>query len=234
MKLYHGTSFEYLEQILKEGIKPRGSKPSNWSKFKSRPDMVYLTTTYPFFFARAVEDKSSNDKSVVFEIESDLLNQESFFPDEDFIYQVLQSQYKKDKKKPPSHLNIKRRLEDYQQNWQLSLSGLGNCCYNKTVPLSAIIRYCIVDFSQRKNLSISMDPSISLLNHRFCGEEYRKTLSWFFGDTPLLPQVEKFKYFENVPSIGHKGIEIWEAESASRVGIEVVCLFNKESKNDIK
>jgi hypothetical protein len=232
MKLYHGTSFEYLEQILKEGIRPRGSKPSNWSKFKSRPDMVYLTTTYPFFFARAVESKLPNEKVVVFEIESNLLDQENFFPDEDFIYQVLQGQYKKEGKKPPSHLHIKRRLEDYQQNWQLSLKGLGNCCYNKTIPSSMIIRYCIVDFSQRKRLAMNIDPSISLLNHRFCGEEYKKMLLWFFGDIPLLPQIERFKLFENTSSIGHKGIEIWKEESASRLGIEIKHILQEVNKNE--
>ena len=51
LKLYHGTSSRFLDRILKHGIKPRGKGTSQWDKFPSRPDLVYLTTAYPFYFA---------------------------------------------------------------------------------------------------------------------------------------------------------------------------------------
>jgi hypothetical protein len=51
MKLYHGCSFENLRSIMTTGLHPRLEKKSNWKKAPSRPDMVYLTVAYPFYFA---------------------------------------------------------------------------------------------------------------------------------------------------------------------------------------
>jgi hypothetical protein len=51
MKLYHGCSANDLLSIMTNGLCPRSDKKSNWKKNPSRPDMVYLTVAYPFYFA---------------------------------------------------------------------------------------------------------------------------------------------------------------------------------------
>ncbi len=86
MKLYHGTSKQALEGILKEGILPRKEGVCNWEKYPSSPKMVYLTVAYPFYFGLVHASKS--EEIVVLEIDSDLLATSKLYPDEDYLSQV--------------------------------------------------------------------------------------------------------------------------------------------------
>ena len=81
MLLYHGTSLKNLLKILSNGsITPRKGK-GNWSKgFISRKGFVYLTDTYPLYFAYTAA--KGKDKPVILEIEVD---ESEIYPDEDFI-----------------------------------------------------------------------------------------------------------------------------------------------------
>ncbi|MCE5302613.1 MAG: hypothetical protein LLF97_05825 [Planctomycetaceae bacterium] len=117
MLLYHGTTATILNNILQEGIKPRGDRPSLWPDLPSRPDCAYMTDGYGFYFAVAVQEY---DKKVVFEIDTDRLNQRLLLPDEDFVVQlamnVLGSQrwaeFTTDAKKDFGR-EIKENLEKY-------------------------------------------------------------------------------------------------------------------------
>ena len=187
MKLYHGTSFKHLEKILKIGIAPRFRRKTVWPDNPSRKDMVYLTTAYPFYFAQsAAMDKS---KLVVFETNSDNLNNDRIFPDEDFIYQQLKIQ----KQELPLE-DIRDMIDGWQIYWKDSIKGLGNCAYQGLITTSSITRYCIADLSERSTLTMNiLDPSISLMNYKFMGEYYRQLVAWFFGDVNELPQVKQSK-----------------------------------------
>jgi len=177
--LYHGTSYKNLNSILKNGIRPRGKRKGNWKEYPSRPDMVYLTNAYAPFFAI----QSSKDKALILELDPAFLNQKSFYPDEDFIAQAIATQ--QNLSIEDVHCGIRENLEDYQHHAVDSLNGLGNICHKGTVPLSAISRYCVIDIKERADLVMSaIDPSISLMNYRFCGSRYRSIVSWIFGDRP--------------------------------------------------
>ncbi len=45
MRICHGTSSVHLESILKDDLKPRGQKASNW-KAARHSDLVYLSQEY--------------------------------------------------------------------------------------------------------------------------------------------------------------------------------------------
>ena len=91
MKLYHGCSVEHLRSIVTEGLCPRSEKKSNWKKAPSRPDMVYLTDAYPFYFLLTHQGFAA-----VVEINTRGLSRKQFFPDEDFIALVLSEQQEKE------------------------------------------------------------------------------------------------------------------------------------------
>ena len=38
IRLFHGTSKKHLDSILRRGLQPRGTNPSNWEDFPSAPD----------------------------------------------------------------------------------------------------------------------------------------------------------------------------------------------------
>jgi len=180
VKLYHGTSGSGIGSIIKSGIRPRGRRRGNWKQYPSRADMVYMTTAYPLWFA--IQSVSEKCEAVVLEVDSDRLDERLMHPDEDFIAQAVASHKKCGVES--IHDEIRKTLEHYQEHWKDSVAHLGNCAFRGVVPFDAVTRYCTIDLENQKPLILNCDPSISLLNYRFCGEKYRSLVSWLFGDRP--------------------------------------------------
>jgi hypothetical protein len=191
MILYHGTSGGLLPSIRTKGLVPRRRRKSNWKDYPSRSDMVYLTTAYPLWFAFQAMDEA--ELALVLEIDGDRLQQGEWFPDEDFVAQCLAGQ--NDQPLKEVHLPLVRNLEDYRHHWRDSIAGLGNAAYRGVIPFSAVTRYCMVDMAKQKRLHLMCDPTISLMNYKFCGDNYREMVAWLFGDRPDYP-------------IGHGGNEL--------------------------
>ena len=221
MKIYHGTKETRMTQILSRGIKPRRKNPGNWEHtYLSRPDMVYLSIAYPFYFALNAKGKK---RLIVFEIETDFLDPDDFYPDEDFIVQALKAQ---GDKKSLSELQeqVRDDLTEYQRHWEDSIEGLGNCCYQNVIPYEAITRYCLFDFDLRPELAMLMaDPVISLMNFMICREKYADLVAWMFGD------VEKLKldpFSDQIPAeelddLWKEQREFWDKQSQNKTGIEI-------------
>lgn len=211
MNLYHGTSTEYLMSALKQGLRPRRQRASNWSQNPSRPDMVYLTTAYPFYYATRGQDHPT---VVVFEIDATKLDEARLYPDEDFVGELIRM---RDGGMPTESQQkaIRENLEAFQNMWRKSLAALGNCAYRGTIPPRAITRYCLFDSAARPELTFCcMDASINVMNFRFQGNELEKLVAWFFGDRKLLPQVNDAETDEDR--------KLWVTQSKDRTGIEVV------------
>src|SRR3990172_3590894 len=113
MKLYHGTKYKFLDIILKYGLAPRTDKKSNFEDLPSHPEMVYLSTAYPWYYAVLTEEGLG--KGVVFEIDLDILDPSKLYPDEDFIVQTLNEQ---NKEQEIEHSDIRENLLLYQAYWQ--------------------------------------------------------------------------------------------------------------------
>lgn len=175
MRLYHGTCARHLERILDRGLEPRRRRKGNWKEFPSRPEMVYLTTAYAPYFAISA---AKNNMALILEVEPDPAN---LYPDEDFISQVLA--FQSGKSLEEVHRKVVRNLEGYRHHSRDSLEGLGNASHRGSIPSSRISRYCLLDSNLRPELAMfALDPSISIMNYRFCGARYRSIISWLFGD----------------------------------------------------
>lgn len=185
MKLYHGTSSKHLPSILKNGLVPRGSnnKRSNWNHtIKSRAGFVYLTSAYAGYFAFCSTKKK--EKGVILEIDTDKLDEKLFFPDEDFLGQIVHSQRKDgDLIKQTHEIDIIAN----QHLWKKSVEMLGNCCYKNVIPITAITRYVEIDNKRSDILWAVADPTISIINFRFCSYKYIELTKWLFGDRENAP-----------------------------------------------
>jgi len=224
--LYHGTNAKNLNAILSKGIQPRGKKKGNWDAFPSRSDMVYLTTAYAPYFA--IQSCDSGQKALILELDRNNIDQAQLYPDEDFVVQCLAAQ--NNQAIEDIHEDIKDTLECYQHHFEDSINGLGNVCYKGVVPSNAISRYCLIDSKTRSDLMMmSLDPSISLMNYRFCGSRYRSIISWLFGDRSdfeigigdnetYLEMMEK-----SVPGSKERTMKLF----SNREGIEVVDLRSR-------
>lgn len=138
--------------------------------------MVYLTNSYAPFFA--IQGSKGKENALILEVEVD---EDSLYPDEDFIVQALAQQ--SGRAIDEIHEEIKDSIEDYRHHALDSLEHLGNCSHKGRLPETSVTRYCIIDTFSRPDLGmICMDPCISLLNYRFCGSRYRSIISWLFGD----------------------------------------------------
>ena len=215
MKLYHGTSESKFAKIRTTGLRPRSKKAGNWDKFPSRSDMVYLTTAYAVYFGiQASED----ERIAVIEVDTDWLPPSNFYPDEDFIAQVVAS--RRGVGIDEVHQEIREDLEIYQQNWELSIENLGNCCYKGLIPPDAMTRVAFFDIKKRPTIAMmAMDPMISIMNYRLCSKKYIGLISWIFGDSQFL--VDDFSGFDDKSEMMKKRREYWERQSQDREGIEV-------------
>ena len=179
--LYHGTTTKHLKSILRNGLRPRGRRKSNWDHYPSRGDMVYLTTAYAPYFA--VTQLDEGEQGVIVEVATNKLNATSLYPDEDFIAQALAHQWKM----PLGivHKRVRRTLHNYQHHTADSVQALGNAAHKGEIPLGAITRYATIDGDAQSYLFwIALDPCISLLNYRFMGPKYRSIIAWIMGDRP--------------------------------------------------
>jgi hypothetical protein len=172
--LYHGTSLSNFKKIIKQGIKPRGRKASNWKGIGiSRPDLVYLTNCYASYYAICA--MGEKDKAVVIRVKIDP-KKIKLYLDEEFLYHALRFhqsdnlQMSKDLYSTinPKNLNplIKSQLKR-EVTWVDSLNYLGtvSCDY---VPVENIVSYAILD----KKDYLFCDPSINPLNYKICSGEY--------------------------------------------------------------
>lgn len=226
--LYHGTHLVNLDSILRVGLRPRGYEPSCWTRYESRPDMVYLTDAYGFYFADEGDDAYDDGNAIklVIEVDGNLLDPDLFYPDEDFLAQV--SVKKGDAASiDDCHFAIRDNLESYRlingkPAWSESIATLGTCAYRGTIPPSAITRYCLFDFRDRPILLamiLDADP-----RDGFEHDKHQKLTAWMFGDTEKLPRMDLQRFKRVIlqgdsPLFHHIN---WRREERWRAGIEVV------------
>jgi len=232
MKIYHGTSQVIARKSAYSGLAPRGSKrDSNWNEqFESNPDMVYLTTTYALYFA-CVATKQSN--IAVIEIETDRLDKKKFYPDEDFICEVVRRQntsFRTKEQEKKLHEYVRNNLDRFQGNWSESLKILGNICYKGVIPAVAITRYATFDLAKDSGiLAISMmDPVVCATNHEIFGKFYRQFIAWLFDDVRELPHVKEG--MDTLARIEEGGEEKEEkgGEDTAGLGSDMAIHFEKQ------
>jgi len=167
--LYHGTSKKNLEKILKEGIKPRGDKKSNWETGigTSRNDLVYLTYCYACYYAGEA-CKEDDDIPVVIKVRINQ-NKTELFPDEEYIFRASQDKWKdmSDTDKISLYNSLDPKMSRINPNlrdvWKESLKFMGTVCV-ESVPVHNIIGYAELSFKDAE-LYEHIDPSVSPENY---------------------------------------------------------------------
>jgi len=213
MKLYHGTRLGLLPEILKRGIVPRGKEnsSSNWEE-ESIPGHIYLTEAYAPYYALCAANKN-NDKVLVLEVETEKFIDRSFYPDEDYIFQL-----NKIRKKALTLSEIRNNIEHYRSLTWDSLSKLGNVAYKGCIPATAITRYVIFNQDERPYITSKVDPTITVINYHLLGKFYRDFTKWMFEDVP-----DFGKPFVLPPEMVNEKEELLHImEVSNRDGIEVV------------
>lgn len=230
MLLYHGTSFARWEQIKDTGILPRKlSGVSNWEHtIESEANTIYLTDAYaPYFSFQTIADGEPNF-AVIIEIDSDRLTQSKFVADEDALEQVSRQVKNgdglpKDMSMEDRTLHYRKMAPTYAQHgygYEWSLKALGTCGYRGKIPLKAITRVAIVDLSVNKQMSVFLDPSISIINYQFVGSKYRALLKMVFGDEPNpedMQMLEMTGILRGFDSLNREGITIESVGSKKKL-----------------
>jgi len=182
MKLYHGTSLKNFIRILKDGeIRPRPKDDKgNWGHtYVSYEGFVYLTDTYPLYYAyQACKD---NDKPVILEIEID---ENCLYPDEDFVRLIVQKQHN------VSMENADKIMKEYyidvHSNKHLaidSLERIGTACYYGFIPVEWITRVCVLWDKWVAYNHIDHVVS-SVMGHAVLKNKYQPLLNYLFNAAP--------------------------------------------------
>lgn len=183
MILYHGTSGFVARKAVEDGLQPRRNHGvSNWKHtVESHPDCVYLTDIYGPYFAMTA---SKDGEMGLIEIDSDLLDTRQMVPDEDFLEQASRSKVfhrKRDMKARTT--SLRKSLKQYSGLWRQSVQQLGTCAYYGAIPSSAITRVSVLKpESNPEIITMFSDPTITILNHRFCFDVYKMLTNWMMGE----------------------------------------------------
>ena len=172
--LYHGTSLSNLKKIIKQGIKPRYKRKSNWTELGvSKPNLVYLTNCYACYYASA-SLKKEGDEGVIIKVRIDP-KKTKLYLDEEFIYHFLRYNIINSRKEAiklynsidPKNINTVIKNKKRIPTWQDSLNFMGtvSCDY---VPIENIIGYSILD---RPGIYYC-DPTINPLNYKIMSGIY--------------------------------------------------------------
>lgn len=191
MLLYHGTSEANLALILDCGIMPRSiTTRSNWAHtVSSNENAVYLSNAYPLYFAKQACD--TNERLVVLEVDTDLLDETNLVADEDAVEQALRG-----RDDLPSSWNMVKRTQYYRDrierySYEQSLAALGSCAHLGVIPSQAITRVAYVSREAFGGMArCGYDPSISVLGYMAMGDSYRKSTAWLFN-----PEAVEQEYF---------------------------------------
>jgi len=179
MKLYHGTSSRYLDDILKNGIRPREQTGnSNWKgSVISKKGFVYLTTAYPVYFAFSAVDKDAD--LLVIETEVD---EKNLYPDEDYIAMCLHKHDEKFKHMDLKDVNKFVNPEEYKEYWEASYKHNGNVCHKGIIKSSQIVRHVIIPRDEfGVIMSIGGDSMPIPINYMIQGELYRNYMKVLFN-----------------------------------------------------
>lgn len=222
LKLYHGTTATALASIAAHGIKPRGkaNKTNNWKHtVGSNQDTVYLTDSYAFYFAWCAAARRRDDLALV-EVDCDGLRA-NLQADEDAV-----EQSNRGRDGLPADWDMKRRTIYYRSRAHLysaaqSLEVLGTCGHRGTVPVSALRRIVTIKHEECLRLILQgFDPSISTLNYKILGAQYRQGVRWFFDDEPVC---------EKNPSLTRDVITVYDNLTAALASVKTPL---KETQHD--
>lgn len=169
--LYHGTSQENAEKIMKEGFKT--DQKYNW-EVKSKKGFVYLSKAYAPFYAM---NATKSDKLALIKVEVDL---DDLYPEDDFIM------FAKGKPKYSQEELDKIDMEYEKPLWSSSLKYMGNVAVK---PQN--IKVLGIKSFNGKHLLLRCDPVISPMNFKFMGNYYKELNDWIFEGKEIL----KFKFF---------------------------------------
>lgn len=176
---------------------------SNWKHtVESNPSLIYLTTAYVPYYALQAVKNLKKEKIAIVEIETDLLDESRLRPDEDFIEQAT----RRDETNKAGIIGktmyertqyIRNHIDEFSNSWKLSVEHLGNCAYKGVIKPAAITRVSVVDISKCRAMCFeAIEPTISLMNYKFCGRQYRMLNKWFMGEKVT---VEEWFQTQTVP-----------------------------------
>ncbi len=175
MRLVHGTTTRHLDQILKEGLRPRWSRESVWENCPSNPRMVYLSSAYALHYAmNSIGSIGEADDCLLVEVE---VNKQFLYPDEDFYAQAMFdcNQTCLIERTLASIPLIEFGLSDKRRRElaELSLLRMGNCCHMGTIHPRAIRRLAVIPRDKLWRIVMGgFDPTITILNFAIMGDHY--------------------------------------------------------------
>lgn len=198
MKLYHGTSERHLDAIMAGGLWPRRlTGRSNFPQVPSAEDRVYLTDTYPLWYAIKAMDSDGGGglsenyrRAVVLELDVPE-DAQRLLPDEDALEQAARRVDNLPKTLSPEarvlHYRARARQEAVMGNdYAWSLKALGTCSWEGAIPRECIKRVALVDVQVAAHVAWdAMQAQVVLLGHRFCGDRHKHNTAALFDVPPI-------------------------------------------------
>jgi len=198
--------------ILANGIKARSTTGGggNWvHTISGHVDHVYLTDTYPLYFAMGAKNKKSGENLAIVSIDLDMLDLGNLYPDEDFISQFIMSVKGSSRVALPKIVSdaiseggdtltemneyVIENIGKFRRMWMDSLVRLGTLSHRGDIDASAIISVAVLNMQNDdvKNMVYHLcDPTITIINKLVCGRAYQQKLEWIMKLNP--PSMEEF------------------------------------------
>ncbi len=140
MRLYHGTLASLVPSIMREGLTPRGERPSHdaYMDSASMPPFVYLTANHGMAIDHAcrISERTADGAAIaVLELDMAALKRRLIYPDEDYLEHEWNSDF--------TSWSLKEQLEfmEYHRDtWRESLDEFATVAYKGVIPATALSR----------------------------------------------------------------------------------------------
>ncbi len=173
MILHHGTSVTRARHAAQRGLlPPKLSGKISFPRTPAHPCCVYLTDTYPLYFANIACSQDGADFTVVISIDTVALNSDAFLPDEDVLEQLNRSTDDLPRQLSASERTLlyRKSLADFTGSvgWLHSLDLLGTCAFWGSIPPEAFVSLVVVDTQKQSKLMMwATDFSLNVSHFRF-------------------------------------------------------------------
>jgi len=168
-KLYIGTTEKIAKSAPVVGIDPGR-------------DYLYLTDTYPGYFAFYGSTHSSDRYGIV-EVGLALLDPEAFYPADWYLEQASRRHGKTAAERNRILNAYRKNLDQHQSKWKTSLKNLGVCMYSDPIPKKAIRRVTVYDPAYNPIITDAIVATrLSLKEHKANLRRNRALTRWLIGE----------------------------------------------------
>jgi hypothetical protein len=187
-RLYHGTTEAIAKSAPVKGLQPYEVSPLDNGKPRAicASTMSGVSLTDAYAGVMAFDTCSIRDRWGLIEINPDELDEKLIVPHELFLLEKSKKKIETLTEQQKAINDYRTKLGNHHKSWKESLTSLGLCVYQGTIPISAITKITIYDW--RSNWFVTREVfncNLASKCHKMQVERHRLMTRWLMCEAVM-------------------------------------------------